>query len=156
MEHFVAPYVLMVDDDEDDRSLFAETFAHAAPLAKLHQLSSGAALIQHLKKNPLPEMIFLDLNMPCISGFECLMHIRSDSTLSNIPVIIYTTSMAYIDIEEAFHKGATFFLPKPANLSCLAKAIQHLYTLNLKTHQTNKSDFVLTFQSRQKVHKSYL
>ena len=156
MEHFVAPYALMVDDDEDDRSLFAETFAHAAPQAKLHQLSSGAALIQHLKKHPLPEMIFLDLNMPCMSGFECLMHIRRDSTLSNIPVIIYTTSMAYMDIEEAFHKGATFFLPKPSNLSCLARAIQYLYSLNLRVHQTNKSDFVLTFPSRHKFHTSYL
>lgn len=64
---------------------------------------------------PLPDFIFLDIRMPRIDGKKCLVEIKKDERLKNIPVIIYTTSKGVEESKELRDMGAFHFISKPRN-----------------------------------------
>ena len=109
---------LLVDDDRDDTSLFKEVLEEVSPSIIFNSAEDGHQALSFLKKqnNQLPDIIFLDLNMPRMGGKECLAEIKSDEKLHGIPVIMYTTSSQSKDIEETMQKGAICFITKPTNL----------------------------------------
>jgi CheY-like chemotaxis protein len=92
-------HILFSDDDTDDALLFTQ----AADLMKSSILLSfaedGEQLMRYLSKESLPDMIFLDLNMPVKNGIECLREIRNDKKLDKLPIIVYTTSDNPRDID---------------------------------------------------------
>lgn len=72
---------------------------------------------------PLPDAIFLDLNMPRINGIQGLREIKQTSLLNNIPVIIYSTSSSKKDMQETLQLGASYFLTKKSNFEELRKEL---------------------------------
>ena len=74
------------------------------------------ALDQLLSKSIIPDLIFLDLNMPRMDGKECLALIKQEDELKHIPVIMYTTSSQSQDIEQTMLQGAVCFITKPSSL----------------------------------------
>ena len=122
-ENDKSTHILFSDDDTDDALLFTQ----AADLMKSSILLSfaedGEQLMRYLEKESLPDMIFLDLNMPRLNGKQCLAELKKESHLANIPVIIYSTSSEKRDIEETTRLGAAHFLTKPNKFEELCKAI---------------------------------
>ncbi len=116
---------MIVDDDEDDVELFCDALKDIDREVKCISASNGEdALIKLNKKDiPLPDYIFLDLNMPRLNGKQCLKRLKIDSKLRDIPVIIYSTSKLREDMEETRLLGAVHFLTKPNKLNDLRKAI---------------------------------
>ena len=114
----------LVDDDADDVSIFKEILREVNPSIALVSAADGQEALKFLKhqKDNYPDVIFLDLNMPRMSGKECLSELKKDPQLRQIPVIMYTTSSRSIDIEETMLKGAICFITKPANL----KELRHI------------------------------
>ena len=112
---------LLVDDDLDDTSLFKEVLEEVTPSVVFNSAEDGSQALHFLKKETsiLPDVIFLDLNMPRMGGKECLTEIKSDKKLHDIPVIMYTTSSQSKDIEETMQKGAICFITKPTNMKDL-------------------------------------
>lgn len=110
---------LLVDDDTDDTSLFKEVLQEVNPSIIFNSAEDGQEALQILKNEheKLPDVIFLDLNMPRMGGKECLAEIKSDEKLHKIPVIMYTTSSQSKDIEETMQKGALCFITKPTNIN---------------------------------------
>lgn len=104
--------VLLADDDPDDRDLFEEATTFLNPDIKMIIAKDGVQLMDLLRQD-LPDMIFLDLNMPKKNGKECLQEISSQHRLRQIPIIIYTTSLNPIDIDETYNTGAFRFFKKP-------------------------------------------
>ncbi|HYG04687.1 MAG TPA: response regulator [Chryseosolibacter sp.] len=135
--------VLLVDDDADDRELFEEAVKLVNPSLLIDTARDGEELMQYIK-NTIPDVIFLDLNMPKKNGKECLVEIRSDSKFSNIPVIIYTTSLNQVDIAETKRNGASYFFRKPNSFDEL-KDVLHQILVRNKTMQVAgvESGFVL-------------
>jgi CheY-like chemotaxis protein len=88
--------VLLADDDEDDRVLFSDAIESLNLNIDLILASDGRELVEYLKapENPQPEMIFLDLNMPFLSGLDCLPIIRGIEGLGSVPIAIYSTSIS--------------------------------------------------------------
>src|SRR6187401_44920 len=85
--------ILMIDDDEDDQFFFTTALLDVDPSIKLVTALNGLKGLEYLKNTKiLPDFIFLDINMPCMNGKECLMEIRKDSRLAEIPVIMFSTS----------------------------------------------------------------
>ena len=82
---------LLVDDDVDDTSLFKEVLEEVTPSVVFNSAEDGSQALHYLKKETsiLPDVIFLDLNMPRMGGKECLKEIKSDEKLHSIPVIMY-------------------------------------------------------------------
>ena len=115
----------MIDDDVDDQLIFCEIVAEISPhiecIGALNGLE-GLEKLAHL--DPGPTMIFLDLNMPLISGWECLERIRKDQRTNHIPVVIMTTSDNQADKKRALDLGARAFVSKTADLASLRQVIR--------------------------------
>lgn len=106
---------LLVDDDADDAILFCEALSLAIPDRECHTVGNGLELFK-LLSDPItdkPDIIFLDINMPKMDGWECLRKLKATSDLQNIPTIMYSTSSAKQDIDMAYNLGAMLFVSKP-------------------------------------------
>lgn len=139
--------VLIVDDDEDDVLLITEAFRQLPQTFEFRRLEDGATLGKVLQEDEIPDIIFLDLNMPGKGGAECLEEIRSISKYSSLPVMIYSTSSSKMDIELCYAKGATLYIVKPYffdNILRMAKSIMTFDLTMLKPFPP-KENFVLKF-----------
>ncbi len=104
--------------------------------------------MDHLK-NPdtkLPDVVFLDLNMPLKSGLDCLREIRTDRRLKDLIVAIYSTSSSEKDIEETFIQGANIYIKKPNDYNTLKKILTEVILINWQYHTLglNKDNFLLS------------
>lgn len=117
--------VLIIDDDSEDSELFCEAVAEIDASIKCRQAKDGRealSLLIHDINNP-PDYIFLDINMPVMNGRECLIEIKRNKKLSNIPVIMYSTTSDTNEIKGYYTLGAYDFLIKPHNFKKLVEAI---------------------------------
>lgn len=116
---------LLVDDDIDDIIIFQETLKKIDEKIHFAYANNGKDAIDLLTNNPgpLPNLIFLDINMPRMDGKECLKLIKQDEKLKDIPVIMYTTSSQSADIEETMMLGAMCFITKPWGVNELKKLL---------------------------------
>src|SRR5687768_12642291 len=122
--------ILLVDDDVDDQFIFIDAINEIAPGIECKTVNNGLEAIDHLQMtNPRPSLIFLDLNMPFMNGFECLVHLKKDNLLKDIPVIIFTTSDSPREEKLTKELGAQVFLTKTSNFKLLkAKLLDILQT----------------------------
>jgi CheY-like chemotaxis protein len=107
--------LFLIDDDNDDLEFFCEAASKIDPgLVCITSNDSVAALKSFQNFDvPVPDLIFLDLNMPLVDGRKFLTEIKKLRTYSQIPVIIYSTSSHPRDQEETQKLGASGFLTKP-------------------------------------------
>ena len=140
--------ILLCDDDEDDRLLFSEAMKELKIQNVLTVFEAGAQLMEYLHHpdNLLPHILFLDLNMPCKMGLECLQEIRGDAKFKALVIAIYSTSASEQDIEETFSNGANIYIRKPSDFKKLKKVIHHILNLNWQYHTAglNKETFFLS------------
>ncbi len=126
--------VLLADDDQDDRQLFQEVLAEIDGNIKLQIVEDGMQLMEilHHPAGVLPDVLFLDLNMPGKNGKECLLEINNNKRLKNLPVIIYSTSGNAKDIEDTYGIGAHRYIRKPNTFSGQISVIQKVFSLDLE------------------------
>jgi CheY-like chemotaxis protein len=141
-------HILLADDDEDDRLFFKEAFGEVKIKHEIATFNDGDMLMEYLNDttNPLPDIIFLDLNMPRKSGLECLQEIRADKRLKNVSVAIYSTSSSSQDIEQTFITGANVYIKKPNDYNALKKVINDVIYINWQyiMDGLNKESFILS------------
>lgn len=116
---------LLADDDSDDAELFGEALSELDPPVKFQHVPNGHGVFSFLsnKSNPKPDIIFLDLNMPEMSGWQCLAKLKNDMYFREIPVVMYSTSTNPRDREIAGELGAVGFLTKPTDFKFLTKVL---------------------------------
>jgi CheY-like chemotaxis protein len=119
-------HILLADDDESDRLLFTEAISELKIETIVHTVNDGVQLMEWLKmkKNQLPHLLFLDLNMPLKNGIECLREIRSNQRIKDISIAIYSTSDSEKVIEETFLNGANVYITKPNNFNMLRLVLE--------------------------------
>ena len=143
-------YIILADDDEDDRMLFIDAFDEIKISTKVQTFKDGSELMNYLnnEESILPEILFLDLNMPKKNGIECLKEIKSNDRLSKIAIAIYSTSSSEEHIEETFVKGANIYIKKPNDFAVLKKVLQDVVTMNWQFHTSgmNLENFLLRVQ----------
>ena len=83
--------ILLADDDTDDCLFFKDAVTVFIPAANFTAVHDGDQLMQLLGNttNKMPDMLFLDLNMPRKNGFECLTEIKQHEKLKTMPVVIF-------------------------------------------------------------------
>ena len=113
--------IIIVEDNPADVLLFTEALAFHGIHADVTHFPDGLAAVAALQSeqeswNPPPHMVFLDLNMPGITGFEVLKTIRDSPSRANTRVIVFTSSHAPADKEKATALGADRFVRKPTDL----------------------------------------
>ncbi len=123
-------HILLADDDEADRLLFTSAFEDLRLQIIIETVNNGKDLMDWLMKEDaaIPDLLFLDLNMPRKNGLECLKEIRGSIKLKEVPVAIYSTSGAKEDIENTFLAGANIYIEKPADFDTLKKLLMAAIT----------------------------
>ena len=132
---------LLVDDDSDDSDLIFEVLSEIDSSVKYRYAMDGPEALTLLEEDYTPSIIFLDINMPGMNGWQCLTKLKANEQFKHIPVVMYSTSSYQHEIEKAFELGALAFFTKPNHYSLLKKNIQvvldALYTGQL--HSINKT-----------------
>lgn len=125
-------HILIADDDDDDIELFNEALAELKMDNKLTSCKDGKDLMDYLynTENKLPHVLFLDLNMPCKTGNECLREIRANPRFNDVAIAIYSTSSSEKDIEDTLVEGANIYIKKPNDFSKLKKVIKDVVNMN--------------------------
>lgn len=139
--------ITLADDDEDDRMFFTDAFEELKINTVVNTFINGQELMDFLndEESVLPNIIFLDLNMPIKNGIECLKEIKQKEHLKDIAIAIYSTSSSDADVEETFVLGANVYIKKPNDFSELKKVLNDVVTLNWQyyTSGLKKENFLL-------------
>lgn len=122
----------IADDDPDDQELFINALLQIDKYCTCVTAFDGVNALQRLNEiDPvLPDIIFLDLNMPKMTGRQCLGRIKQLESLQQVPVIIYSTTADKKEIEELTQMGAAFFLQKPNRFNDLHQALEKIVSHN--------------------------
>jgi CheY-like chemotaxis protein len=140
-------HLLLADDDIDDCLLFQEALEDLPLEAALDTVNDGVQLMTFLSANSdnLPDFLFLDLNMPRKSGFECLSEIKLIDNFKQLPVIIFSTSLNHDIVNLLYDSGAHYYICKPSNFSALKKVILKTITLIVDndSSQPTKDKFII-------------
>lgn len=138
--------IYLAEDDEDDRILFMEALREIHPEIAVKVSEDGQQLLDNLDKTDCgkPEIIFLDINMPCQNGFECLKEIRSASCFDDVQVIMLSTSSSSIHIEMSRKLGADFYAVKPGLFQDLKDLLQQILEEGGSRGTADRSKFLLS------------
>jgi CheY-like chemotaxis protein len=122
--------VLLADDDRDDRFFFDKVIREIPIRTRLVTIDDGEKLMSYLAENSktLPDVLFLDLNMPRKNGSECLAEIKQNEKLKWLPVIIYSTSM-YEDVADLLYNNGAHYYVRKTDLIDLQRVLHYVLTL---------------------------
>jgi CheY-like chemotaxis protein len=119
--------VLLIDDDEDDQELFLLAMKEIAASVECITLDNARSELTQLENRALiADVIFLDLNMPIMTGQQFLSELNKRKALSRIPVIILSTSSNNETIKQAKALGAKKFVTKPSNFTELKNILHRI------------------------------
>ena len=127
-----APEVLLIDDNPADIDLMSEVLANSKRPCHVTVASNGAEAVSLLRHQgnyaeaPVPNLVVLDLNLPCKDGREVLSEVKADPDLAKIPVVIFTTSQSSSDISRSYELGANCYVQKPGNLRDFFAVVQSM------------------------------
>lgn len=128
--------ILLVEDSPGDVRLTLEAFAEASVPSTIHVVGDGVDALAYLRgddpsrKQPRPDLILLDLNLPRMGGREVLAEIKSDPELKRIPVVVLTASKAEEDIHGVYDLHANCYIRKPVDFDvfmAMARSINHFW-----------------------------
>jgi len=112
------PFILIADDDQEDRYLLHTAFEEIGLSGDIHLVENGLQIFTYLdtlaREQGMPALIVLDLNMPFLSGIETLARLKAHLEYQKIPVIIYTTSVHEVEKARCLEIGAVDFIKKPS------------------------------------------
>ena len=139
--------LLLADDDADDCMFFKEALEELPVNSSLKTVNDGEQLMQLLTTKPdaLPDILFLDLNMPRKTGVECLSEIKRNEKLKALTVIIYSTSLNHDVVNLLYEKGAQGYIRKPGDFTMLKKVILKAITTPYQNNleKPSKDKFVI-------------
>jgi CheY-like chemotaxis protein len=120
--------ILLADDSVDEHFLFMHTIKGIDSDIVIKTVLNGVELVKWLNQPDveLPDILFLDLNMPLKNGKESLSEIRKNERLAHLNVIIYSTSDEKRDIDETYALGANMYVRKPQDYLELEKTLAKL------------------------------
>ncbi|HEY0742976.1 MAG TPA: response regulator [Chryseosolibacter sp.] len=127
-------HLFIIDDDIEDQEIFIEAVKEVSDDIHCSSSTSGEEALHYLEHEAkkLPDLIFLDLNMPKLNGKQVLKEIKKRPSLKSIPVIMYSTSFAPRDIDEVKQIGASHHLLKPSRFNDLCAALSQILNQHWK------------------------
>ncbi len=146
--------ILVVDDDQDDRDILRSAIEKIDKEIVMYEVSDSKNIIEDISKlGCIPEVIFLDINMPKMNGKECIKILFEDSRFKDIPKIMYSTSDSNRDIIETFELGANYYLQKPTSYQLLIRILKSIVNKELELYSPKGLDqyFLNAYFTNQKM-----
>lgn len=126
-------HILLVEDSQVDAHLTRAALEENRFAVSMHHVTDGIEALDYLRQQgqtfengARPDLILLDLNMPRMNGREFLTAMKADPNLSDIPVVILTTSDVEQDVIASYKLGAAGYVTKPVDLEQFIHAINQL------------------------------
>ena len=119
-------YILLADDDPDDRFLFLQALHAVNPDIPVQPVADGQAVLEFLERqasDALPTLIVLDYKMPVLSGPDVLQQLAACPAYAKIPKVVWSTSNRSQDIDRCIRLGAAGYFLKPASYGNLLEII---------------------------------
>lgn len=119
--------ILLADDDLDDRNFFKNALDALPQEYELKTVNDGEQLMKYLLENAenLPDILFLDINMPRKNGLECLAEIKKNDFLKDLPVVVFSTSKSNDMVKLVFKLGSHVYVSKPNDIGQLKQIISN-------------------------------
>jgi len=141
-------HLLLADDDSDDRDMFQEALSEVSVSTKFTEVKDGEKLMQwlHQSAEQLPDLLFLDLNMPRKNGHECLEEIKRNPDLQSLLVIIFSTTIDTFNVDSLYTNGAHYYIQKPSSFEQLIQVIEQMLNLpeEKRRVQPTKEEFIIS------------
>jgi len=113
--------ILVVDDDQSLQSIIEMRLRHAG--YEVEKAADGEEAMSCMKKSP-PRVVFLDIMMPGMDGFEVLDRIKKDRKTRNVPVVMLTSKNGGEDVQKAMSLGAKDYIVEPFRPGILVEKIK--------------------------------
>lgn len=117
--------ILHVDDDFEEREIFSEALLSIDSTIKFLGAYSASNAFSKLQDS-LPDIIFVDINMPLVNGFQFLENLKQSERFSLIPVFVYSTSRMEEDISTSLKLGAVKYIVKPNDFKTLKEILREI------------------------------
>ena len=142
-----ARQVMLAEDDDEDFMVFDLALQETQLKVVLRRAENGEILIKLLDDN-VPDILFLDMHMPCKDGQQCLREIRANKKYDSLPIIIYSSLRDLVTIDYCYREGANLYAVKPTSFQELKAVLIKILTVDWKKflYYPNRSDFVLNLQ----------
>ncbi|RJQ63176.1 MAG: response regulator [Stygiobacter sp.] len=127
--------VLIVEDNPYDADLSLRILKENSLIEKVSVVEDGEEALDFIfdqseypksKLSPFLKVIFLDIKLPKVNGFEILREIKSNVSTKNIPIVVFTSSNQAIDISTAYNLGASSYVVKPVDYDDFAKTVKEM------------------------------
>jgi len=124
--------ILLAEDNQQDVELFEMALNECGHVRSLRVVRDGEELIQYMKAEPpfdgpgrvQPNVIFMDLKMPKLDGFDVLKWLKRHPEWGVIPTMVLSGSALQADVRKAYQLGANAFFNKPTRFGELAKILE--------------------------------
>ena len=120
--------IIVAEDDDGHARLMERNLRRGGIINAIQRARDGAELLQELRggRRRPPDVIFLDINMPKLDGFEVLGQLKADPELRSIPVIMVTSTDSQREINRAYELGANSYVVKPVGVEAFIDRIRKL------------------------------
>jgi len=119
--------ILLVEDNDDDRDLTLRALKKNGILNDVVIARDGVEALDYLfGKDPLPQIVLLDLNLPRISGLEVLKRAREAERTRLLPIVVLTSSKEDEDVLQSYRSGANAYVRKPVEFDEFTQAVKTL------------------------------
>jgi CheY-like chemotaxis protein len=117
--------ICLADDNQNDCIVFEKAVMEIDIHLKLTTVTNGEELLQ-LLSHYVPDILFLDLEMPCKNGIQCLQTIRENKAFEKLPVVVFSRTNRPNNIQVAYGFGANLFFTKPATYTQLVISLRDI------------------------------
>jgi len=136
--------ILVAEDDDDDYLIFTIAINDTRLAVAVTRAVNGEELMKLLEAS-IPDILFLDMEMPCKDGRQCLKEIRANQQYDELPVIIYSSFTDTNTIEFCFRQGSNLYVIKPNSIGELSEVLRRILTIDWTRlmYFPPKSEFVI-------------
>ena len=123
--------VLIAEDDDDDYLIFSHAIDELSVTVILRRVENGEILLRVLDEKH-PDILFMDILMPCRDGRQCLREIRANKKYDTLPIIVYSSLKDLREIELCYREGANLYMIKPDSFSGLKSILEKILSIDWK------------------------
>jgi CheY-like chemotaxis protein len=124
-------YILLAEDDDEDYLIFSLAVQELSFRVILTRAENGELLLKMLDEEH-PDILFLDLLMPCKDGQQCLKEIRANRKYDTLPIVVYSSFHDLKNIEFCYREGSNLYALKPGSLAELKSVLEKIFAIDWK------------------------